>query len=244
MTAAVRAEWLKLVTTRTFPALLCGAAAVGVIAAFIGTAQGPPPWHASQPLHAGGAWSMSVLAVAVLALVIGSRTYTDEFAHDTIAHTFVADPGRIRSMVAKAVVTAGASLLVAGVAAALTAGTAYGMAAVTGGRLAVFTSDVRAAGGLLAAAVAMGVIGVGVGALVRQPLAALVCVLLWFFVVENLLGLFVGPVAGLLPGKLAIALSTQAAGGITGAVAAGGLGAYALVLAAAGAYEIRRRDVL
>jgi hypothetical protein len=246
MTAPVRAEWLKLVTTRTFRGTWVGAAAVGLVVAIVGTAQGPPPWDASQPLHAGTAWGLGVLAVTLLAVVVGSMTVTEEFAHDTIAHTFLADPGRVRSLVAKAVVAALASVAIAAVAAALLAATVYGLAAMTGGALALFASDVKALLGLFVAAGAMGVIGVGAGALVRQPVATLVGVLLWLFVAENLLGVLAGPVAGFMPGKLAVALSgvPQGASGVPEAVAAGALVAYAVALTAAGAFEMRRRDVL
>jgi ABC-2 type transport system permease protein len=246
MTAALRAEWLKLTTTRTFTGLLGGAAAVGVLAAFVGTAQGPPPWNVSQPLHAGTAWSMGTLAVTVLAVVVGSRIVTEEFAHHTIAQTFVADPGRRRSMVAKAVIAALASMLIAAVATAVIAATVYGMAVATAGDRALFMSDGQAVLGLFAAAGAMGAIGVGVGALVRHPVATLVGLLLWLFVAENLLGLLAGPVAGFLPGKLAVALSgvPQAAGGVPGMLIAGAMAAYVVVVAAAGTFEIQRRDVL
>jgi hypothetical protein len=76
---------------------------------------------------------------------------------------------------------------------------------------------------------------------VRQPVAALVGVLLWFFMAENLLGLVAGPLAGFLPGKLAVALSV---GAVSGTLAAAALVAYALAMITAGAFEIRRRDLL
>lgn len=246
MIAALRAEWLKIVTTRTFPGLLCGSAVVAAVVAFIGTAQGPPPWHVSQPLHAGTAWGMGALGVTVLAAVVGSHLVTEEFGRDTIAHTLLSDPRRRRSLVAKALVAALASVLLATVATAVLAGTAYAMAGVTGGDLKAFGADASAVAGLFAAAAAMGVIGVGLGALVRHPMPALVGVLLWLFVVENLLRLLAGPVAGFLPGKLAVALSgvPQAAGAESTTVMAGVLAAYAVIISAAGSFEMRRRDVL
>jgi hypothetical protein len=246
MSALLRAEWLKLLTTPTYRRLLYATAVAMVLGAFLGTAQGPPPWGISQPLHTGAVWSLGGLTVILLAVVVGSHTFTQEFAYDTIAHTVIADPGRRRSMVAKGTVAALAATLVAGIATVMMAGTVYVMAVVTGGEVVVHASDGRAVLGLLVAAAAMGVLGAGVGALVRHPLPALVGVLLWLFVVENVLGLVAGPVAGFLPGKLAVGLSsaTPAVDGTSTIVTAVAVVAYAAAISAAGALVLRRRDLL
>jgi ABC-2 type transport system permease protein len=246
MNALLRAEWLKLVTTPTYRRLVYGTAAAMVLGAFIGTAQGPPPWGISQPLHTGAVWSLGSLAVILVAVVVGSHTFTQEFAYDTIAHTVIADPGRRRSMVAKAAVAALASILIAGIAAVTIAGTIYAMAVVTSGDVVVHASDGQAVLSLLVAAAVMGVLGVGVGALVRHPLPVLVGVLMWLFVAENVLGLVVGPVAGFLPGKLAVSLSsvTPASHGTSTIVTAGAIAAYAAAISAVGMLALRRRDVL
>lgn len=246
MTASLRAEWLKLTTTRTFLGLLYGAAGAGVLAAFVGSAQGPPPWHVAQPLRSGTAWSIGVLMVTVLVVVLGSRTVTEDLTYDTVVHTFVADPGRCRSTLAKAAVAAIASVLVAAVGAGAIGGTAYALAAVTGGDLTAFPADAAAALGLMGAAGAMGVIGTGIGALVRYPVPALVGALLWLFVAENLVGLLAGPAATYLPGKLSTILAGIPQGGASpsGTVAAAAITAYAVLITAAGLLAIRRRDVL
>jgi ABC-2 type transport system permease protein len=246
MTASLRAEWLKLATTRTFWGLLIGAAGAGVLAAFLGTAQGPPPWHVAQPLHLGTSWSTGALALIVLAVVVGSRTLTEDFAHDTIVHTFVADPGRRRSTLAKATVAALAAMLVAAAGVGAIGGTTYAMAVITGGDLTVFTSDGVAALGLVGGAGAMGVIGAAIGALVRHPVPAIVGALLWLFVAEALAGLVAGPAAAYLPGKLSTVLAgvPQGAAAPSVAVAAAGIVAYAALLTAAGVLVVRRRDVL
>ncbi len=212
MTASLRAEWLKLVTTRTFRGLLYGAAGAGALVAFIGAAQGPPPWDVVEPLRLGTAWSLGALMVTVLAVVLGSRTVTDDFAHDTIVHTFVADPGRRRSILAKAAVAALGSMLLAAVGAGAIGATAYAMAAVTGGDLMAFPSDGAAALGLVAAAGAMGLIGAGLGALVRHPVPAIVAALLWLFAAENLVGLLAGTAAALPPRQAHDAPGRRAAG--------------------------------
>lgn len=246
MTASLRAEWLKLLTTRTFPGLLYAAAGGGILAAFIGIAQGPPPWGVSEPLRSGTAWTLGTLMVTVLAVVLGSRTVTEDFTHDTVVHTFVADPGRRRSTLAKAAVAALASTMVGAVVVGAIGATTYAIAAITGGDLAMFPSDGAAALGLVAAAGVLGIIGAGLGALVRHPVPAIVGALLWLFVAENVAGLLVGGAAAYLPGKLAAILAgvPQDAVAPSGAVAAAAMVGYAAVLSVAGVLVIRRRDVL
>lgn len=246
MTNSLRAEWLKLVTTRTFRGLLVGAAIAGLLAAFIGTAQGPPPWSVDEPMRAGTGWYMATLVVTVLAVLLGSRIVSDEFSHETIVHTFVADPGRRRSMLSKSAVAAFAGMVVAVVTAAVLAGTAYAMAAITGGDLAVFRSDSTAVLGLIAGAAVMGVIGTALGAVVRHPVPAMAFTLLWLFVVENLTGILAGPLAAWLPGRLPSVLAgvPQDAGAPSLSAAGLAMGAYLIVVTAVGLLEIRRRDVL
>lgn len=246
MNALLRAEWLKLVTTPTYRWLALGTAAAMVLGAFLGTAQGPPPWGTSQPLHTGSVWSLGSLAVILVAVIVGTHTFTQEFANDTIAHTVIADPGRRRSMAAKAAVAALGSILIVGIATVTIAGTVYAMAVVTGGDVVVHASDGQAVLGLSVAAAAMGVLGVGVGALVRYPLPVLVGVLLWLLVAENVVGLVAGPVAGFLPGKLALSLSSLASAGdgTSTLLTAVAIAAYAAAVSAAGALVLRRRDLL
>lgn len=246
MTSSLRAEWLKLITTRTFRGMLCAAAAAGAVAAFVGTAHGAPPWDVTEPLRSGTAWSTGTLAVILLAVIVGSRTVTEEFAQSTIVHTFIADPRRLQSTLAKAAVSAVAAMLVAAVTAAAIAATAYAMVAITGGVVRVYGSDSTAGLGVVAAAGALGVIGAGLGALVRHPVPAIVATLLWLFVAETLIGLFAGAAAGYLPGKLAIVVAGVPQGPSSAPlmVAVAVLATYAAVMTLAGLFAIRRRDVL
>ena len=246
MNASMRAEWLKLTTTRTFRGILATAAGTGVLAAFVGTAQGQPPWHVVEPLATGTAWNIGTLMVVVLSVITGSRTVTEEFSHSTIVHTFVADPHRRRSILAKAVIAAGAAAIVAAAAAAAIGGTSYAMAAVTGGRIAVQSADVTAVFGLLGAAAAMGVFGAGLGAIVRHPVPAIVGALVWLFVAENLISLLAGGAAAYMPGKLSNVLAGMPGGPDSPSAALAGalLAVYAVALLTAGIVTLRHRDVL
>ena len=99
--------------------------------------------------------------------------------------------------------------------------------------------------GTLAAAALWGGIGVGVGAVVRNPdIGAVIGVLVWVFVVENLLFGFVPSVGRFTPGRAQDALTGMSADHLLPA-AAGGivLLAWSLGLLAAGLIATRARDV-
>lgn len=241
MPNALRAEWLKLTTTRTFGRVLFASAGFALLAAFIGTAQGPPPWHVSEPLQRGTAFGLASMLVTVVALILGTRTVTEEFAHSTIVHTFVNDPRRRRTMIAKATVAAGAGVTTAVVAAATVSAVTYAMAIITRGQIGLFPADIWAIVGLLGAGAAMGAVGSAVGSVLRQPLGAVLACLIWLFVAENILGIVLGPLAQFLPGKAATAVS---AGGIGAAGAAVALGAFSGVATFASMVRMRSEDVL
>ena len=161
--ASLRAERLKLVTTPTYLRTVLAAAAIGALCAFIGTATGPPPWNMSEPLHNGLMWLYGTMAVGVLALLLGAGAFTQEFRHATIVHTFVADPERIKSALAKAVVSGLAAAVLAAASVTAMAVAAYAMTVLSGGEVAYYGTDARAATGLIAAGAAWGVLGVGLG---------------------------------------------------------------------------------
>ena len=230
----------------TYLRTVLAAAAIGVLSAFIGTATGPPPWDMSEPLHNGIMWMYGTMTVGVLALLLGARAFTEEFRHSTIVHTFVADPGRIQTALAKAVTAGLAAGILAAVSVTAMALVAYAMSVLSGGEVAYYGTDATAAAGLIMAAAAWGVLGVGLGALVRQPVPAIVGGLLWLLVFENVAGGFLGTIAAFLPGKVAQALAQlpNAANGMGVPFAAALMSIYAVVLWSAGVVTMRERDVL
>ena len=246
MISHIRAEWLKLITTRAYLGYLGGAAVAAALFAFVGTAQGPPPWHITDPLHDGTMWHMTTMAVVVFSLLLGARSFTDEFRQRTIVHTFVADPSRWRSTAAKTIVSVMAAGLLTGLAIAVVAGVTYALAAATGGDLVPHRADVTAGLGMLAAAALWSVIGTGVGALVRNPVPVIAGGLLYVIVVENVAGGLIGDDAVYLPGQAANALAGVPAVATTLATstAAMVIGGYALVLWVVGLATLRRRDLL
>ena len=244
MRGSLRAELLKLLTTRALYGLLVAEVAVVVLTA-VSTVASAKPGALTGAIHDQVFFLLVVINVGLFSLIIGMRTVTDEFRHETIVHAFLADPKRRRTLVAKA-----AS---GGIAAVALAGTALGamlvvvlpLASAKGGSLTVARSDVGAAIGFLVANGLWAVVGVGVAWVVRHQLATIVGGVVWVYVVENLGSGFLGEAGPYLPGRAAYALSqAQANGsGLEPSSAAAVMTSYALVSFMLALFVTHRRDV-
>jgi len=244
MKGMLRAEWLKLRTTRAFYGLIAGAVGVAALGGF-STVASAQAKSLSGPLHEQTFWVLASINIGLFALILGIRAYTEEYRHRTIVHTLFADPRRRRSAAAKAVVSALAAMVLAAVAVAAMIGIALLMASAKGGAIAPDSSDVAAVGGLLGASALWAALGVGFGALVRHQVPAIVGGLVWILVIENLGAGFLGSGGSYLPGQTAhsLARATEMGDLLAVPVAAAVLGGYALLLWAAGVAATRRRDI-
>ena len=240
MTATLRAEWLKLVTTRAFFGLAAAAALLSAFIAFGLLAQGPPPWQLAGD-EIGQIASVSALSGGLFCLILGLRAFTDEFRHGTIVHTVFADPRRTRATAAKALVAAVGGALIAVGSLVLTGAVVWAATALSGGTVATGGDIVRVALGLVVGGALWAVVGVGVAALIRQPVPAVVTALLWVLVFENVAGLVLGPVTRFLPGQTAQILARGAPEATQAALV---MAAWAALLCAAGWLTLRRRDVI
>jgi ABC-2 type transport system permease protein len=186
---------------------------------------------------------------ALFAGLLGALSITAEIRHGTIRPTFLATPKRTRVIAAKAAAAALAGVAVGLLATALTAGVETAGLAARGIDIELGHDDYAQllAGGALAAAL-FAAIGVGVGAVVRNQVAAVVGLCVWLLFIEPILfgdvpeaGKF-GP--GASAGALAGALQTQIGSDLLGP-AAGALllAAYTVAATVAGAFAIQRRDV-
>lgn len=242
MIASLKAEWLKLLTTRSFYGLTLSAA---VLTAFIGfglVAQGPPPWHLTTE-QLGSLGGTSAIILGLFGLILGLRSYTEEYRYGTIVHTAFADPHHTRTSLAKAIVGAGAGAALSAVSVVLTGGALYAMTVISGGSLEV--SGVMAPTlGLVVGGALWAVIGIGLGALIRQPVPAMVAALLWVLVIENVAGLFIGPIARFLPSHTAQVLARGLGESSDVSLAAGAMVAWAVALMTLGWTTIRRRDLI
>lgn len=192
---ALRVEWLKVRTTRMWWILLLVMVGyVGITALFIGFALGSIPEDAGT-----GAPSLddrdTLLAIYTLGLpvgyvftvVIGVLAMTAEYRYQTLTPTFLAEPRRGLVLFGKLVVTLGLGL-VAGVLALGASLVAAAPAVALTGHSAMLDDPLiwrSLAQACLAMALWAG-IGVGLGALLRNQVAAVVVIIAFSQLVEPL----------------------------------------------------------
>jgi ABC-2 type transport system permease protein len=182
MTRLVGAEIFKLRTTRTFYGLVLGALGLVLLIVILATATA-----GKSDITLRDAIGISGFA-QVFALLLGIIAVTAEFRHGTVTPSLLVVPDRVKLTLAKL----GAALLV-GLALGLVA---TGLAALIGGLILnardipnpLSGSDVTkmVIGGTVAAGL-YAALGVGVGAVVRNQVGAVVGSLVYLFVLENLL---------------------------------------------------------
>jgi ABC-2 type transport system permease protein len=247
MTRLVRAELAKLRTIRLVPGVAAAMVAFAVltVVAVVTTAgrQGNPPLSGADLPALIGAPATLLSGAALLLGILGM---TGEFRHHTITQTFLATPDRGRVVAAKLAAYALAGIALAVFILAVTAAVALVWLHAKGLGVPLASGALgRVLAGTLLAAGLCGLVGVGVGALVRNQVAALVGVLVWVVVVEGLLlSLVHAPGLGRwLPSAAAAALTNP--GGAHLSRWAGGLvfAGYGLAFALAGTRFVVRRDV-
>jgi ABC-2 type transport system permease protein len=244
MIALVRAELRQLRSTRSAWALLVVAmlfclAMTAIVLARVGGIDAPPRGSTQlrdMLLGASGAGMLPVLLLAVLVV-------TGEFHHRTATSAFLAVPDRRRVVAAKAIACALLAPLVAVglVIVPLAIGTLSGAIEMT------FDEELaRLLGGVLLMFACWAMLGVGLGAVVRNQTVAVAVPLLWFGVVETLVPSYPTLLwaAPWLPGALTGAVGGGDAPGALPAWAALVVFlAYTLILLLAGARRIVRLDV-
>lgn len=248
MTRLVHSELLKLRTTRTARVLLTLAAAgTAALVAIVLLLAGQP----GQPALGPDALRQLVLVPAqpltLAAIVLGVLGMAGELRHGTATSTFLVTPRRGRVVAAKlaAAAVTGLAMSLASSAAVLAVGLPWLRA--KGIEVAVADPGVAARVAGLAVAVALyAVLGTGLGALLRNQVAAVVVGLLWWSqgVERVLTGILHQP--GLerwLPMGAASALTAPGDGRLPMWAGALVFAAYGLGLALLGGRLVARRDL-
>ncbi len=253
MARLMAGEFRKLTSTRLWLWLLLGSVALTVLFAALAVAFGDDPSNPTPPLSSPGGqrtvFSVGFGGAGALVAVLGAVVMTGEFRHRTATATFLGTPGRARVVMAKMITSAvvGAGFALVCVAATI----ALAVPSLGAQGIEVSLSGNGIPGTLVAVVIAVAlyaVIGAGLGAALRDQVAAAAGLLVYLFVVEPV----VTRVGALkewsiyLPGMAANALTNIRQAGqdfLTpwqgGLVLAG----YALVLAIVGTLSVARRDV-
>jgi len=242
MIGQLRSELVKQRSTRT--TLLLFLAMVGLVA-FAVAMHVLTLSEADLSTRAGQleVFQVGTRAGLLFAGLAGAIAITAEIRYGTIRPTFLVTPRRGPVIAAKLAVSGLAGIAFGLVAEALmSAAATAGLAArgldnqLTGGDYLQLLTGGAAAAALWAAA------GVGVGALVRNQVGAIVGLCAWMFIIESVTEGFVPDAARFLPGGLGNALAGNT-DDLTPAVAALLLILYAAAAATSGWVATLRRDV-
>ena len=248
MSHLVSAEFLKLRSTRTTLALVGSAVAIVVLISLLATFGSDPD---EENFGAKDLLGISGFAQA-FALVLGLLAVTTEFRHGTITPTLIVAPDKTRLVMAKLVANVSAGMVLALLAVGLCAVIVLlGLSArdvdtgITGEEVGKIVIGQTIGGGLWAA------LGVGLGALVRNQVGAIVGALIFTFVGEPLLGILPGGVGDAIqkygPSGASNALGnlqTENTGDVLDQLPGGLLLlGYAAAFVIAGVLVLRNRDV-
>lgn len=241
MSSALRAEVLKLRTTRTTVGLASVMAGLALLAVILHALSFSPKDLVAELRVLGFGVSLG----AVFAGLAGALSLTTEVRHGTIRPTFLGIPRRGRVLWAKAITSMATGAAFGLIATAVAA--AVGSAILAGRGLPIYLGGADYAllviGGTAAGAL-WGVIGLGLGAVVRNQVAVVVAIFVWVEIVENLLTDSVPGASKFLPGALGEAIAGQRTGTLhSPALGALLLAAYAAVVIAVGRRAVVRRDV-
>lgn len=249
----LRSELRKLTTTKmpwAFLAVLAAIAAINASAVIWGT-----DFDGSKTFLSTADDQRSLVAFAgnatVIAGLFGAIAVAREYGHGTVIPTFISSPRRHRAVLAQFSAIGIGGLLIGLVGAALTVvalavalpTTEFGFMIPAGGVARVIAASAYAGA-------AGGVLGAGIGALVRNAGGAVTGTVLVLIVAPPLIVQLVNESSDWVPAPLAIALSgvaPEAAGVETQAGTAAAaivLAAWAAVPAVAGLLSVQRRDVV
>ena len=240
----IGSEFRKLATTRSIYAMLAGLMAV-VALGVVAIVMDGRSTDLRAPLEQQAFLHVSLTIAPLFGLLLGLRSFTDEFRFGSIVPTLLASPVRRRVLGAKLVATAGGGVVLSLAAIAITI--AVGVPILVAKAVDVTWSTGALAvvlGRLGAATVLWTAIGVGLGLAVRHQVAAIAGALVWLLAAEGIFSGLVPDVAKYFPGAAGFAIvGINSADVVTPGLGALLLGGYALAAVATGAVLMQRRDI-
>ncbi len=243
MIAQARAELLKIRTTRTTVGMVLGMLTLILLFSLLsGLLTKAPNLTGTEDQR--GLLSVGSLA-GVFSALAGVMLVTSEYRHGTIRPTFLFTPRRARVVAAKL-----AAGLLAGIVFGIVGeglGFAIGYACLAGRGIAYALNGGQTTLlllGTLAGVALWGALGVGIGMIVRNQVGAIIGLLAWGFVAENLLFAFVPSAGRFTPGHASDALIGLTTKHLLPAAAGGAiLLAWTIVFALTATALAARRDV-
>jgi ABC-type transport system involved in multi-copper enzyme maturation permease subunit len=186
----------------------------------------------------------------ILALLLGALIVTTEFRHKTVTTSFLVTPRRPQFVGGKLLAAAVLGILLA-VAMLLTAFVAGGITTVAeGGSFSSLAGQIPAvAPGMILVFALFAILGVGVGSVLTNQVAAIVVCLGWFIILEGILVSLVHGAERWVPTGAATAAANLTRGqGVSYGLFSPWEGAllvlgYGLVFAAAGSFILTKRDI-
>jgi ABC-2 type transport system permease protein len=263
----LRSEWIKLRSVRSTLILLLAAGVLVVFFAVIAannventcvrevkTEQGRTytdqqpcdnvannPAYTPQPTHLGDV-TVGVTVAIFLFGTLGVQVIGQEYRFNTIRPTFTAVPRRFRVLIAKLVVVAIAAAVVSAVMVAICAV----VGTVTRDSFAIDSTDHRVIFGTLLFAMGWTMYGMGLGAIVRQPVAGIVILLIQGLIAEPLLASQVRWLGPWMPFQNGVQMTGREPGDpdMFRSIFAGGVYffLFTFVLWGIGAYLVNKRD--
>jgi ABC-2 type transport system permease protein len=241
----VRAEILKLRTTRTFLAMAGSAFALFMVVTVLTLALS----DVDTSRKVEDLLSNSGI-VALFGLVLGALGMTGEYRHGSVTMTFLVSPRRYRVVAAKALATLASGALLGLLAVVLNTIVVLIWFAVSGDDLGVSVGKVIGIdAGAIALTALLTLFGFGVGVIVRNQVAAIIILLGLLFVVDPLISGFVDVLGKWSLNGLTTALTGGQSGGdnppnlfspvVSGLV----LLLYGAILSGIGSALTARRDV-
>jgi ABC-2 type transport system permease protein len=251
MRSLVSAELLKLRSTRSawIPLAIALAMAIVAVVANISTAGHDGNPHLSPAALPGLLRASGGQLVDGAVLLCWIVLSAGEFRHRTAVTTFLGEPKRLRIVSAKLIAAALTGAAVGLLAEALSAATSA--AALSAHHVPLAWSQPGVLGTVAAVpllAALYGMLGVGLGLLLRHTAAALGLALMWAFVIEGIIPAVTHQPGMIrwLPEAAANAVlhgASPAATTLSAGVALAVLAGYAAVLAGAGAALTARREI-
>lgn len=236
----LRSEWIKLFSTRT-TWVMVGIGLLGE-ALFAGLYVGLAPLEDIGELEEV---ATGIGLLLILMLVLGVLIITTEFRHGTASSTFLVSPKRYPVLAAKLGVGLLVGLLAGLAYVVANAGLAVPLLSSRGGEVPSASELTEIYAGVVISYGLLCTFGLGVGAIVRNQVGAIIAAIAFFFVLS--------PLPELLPGSIGDYFPAQAIGSLHGNVegnaslsqVSGGLvlAAWALGLLAIGTVLVCRRDL-